>query len=334
MSTIPPTNTPVSPGDNLSLWTQKYPALLTKNFIGVARIWDKQFPPATNELFPFRNMPFNFSWRVNIDPAMMAPYVGEGADTPMSDAETKLESFVCQEARLGGKISLREINFGIGNVVQTRVGHLVNAVNLTRLWSNITTLVGINVQQPLALARLNTFQAGTATGGSAVSWNDSGAKIIEDLLHAKTLILKKSGAMAGRVYIPLNEYEALHNDSNILDQLKYTDGTLLVSGRLTMIKGLAIRVVPNFWKERKKDGSEVKHFVLEDQVIVTAGRLGFTAVAEPRGGSAPMMERWYERAKRSIIMHAFSSFTTVVEDYGLACVITDTDKNLTATPTS
>ncbi len=327
---LPLNNTLFSPTDNLSQWTKKYPSLLKKNFLGLSRIWDKKFPPSTFATLPFRNMPFHFAWRVTIDPAMLAPYVQEGADTPMSDAETKLEHFVCKESRLGAKISKREINFGLPNVVQDRTTSLVDAINLTREWQNIQALTGTNVNQPLALTRLNLAVAGEPHGsGTAKTWDNSGAIIIKDILAMKTDMTKQGGKIPTDMYMPLNEFEHMHNDSEILDQLKYTSGTLLVDGRLTVIKGVRIHVVASFWKERKKDGTEVKRFILENKVILTAGIVGFTAVAEPQGGSAPQMERWLENKSRSIFIHAFSSFVPVVSDYGRIGIITDTD-SLTA----
>lgn len=325
MAFNPPDNR-FGPDDNLSMWTKQYPALLEKNFIGIARTWDKQFPPVTFDVLPPRNMPFHFSWRVMIDPSILAPFVQEGADTPMSDAQAKMESFVCRESRLGAKISQREIGFGLPNVVQQRTTQLVDSINLTRVWDNIQALTGNNVNQPLALTRLNLADSGKPHGvGTAKAWNESGAKIIDDIIAMKTDITKKCGEMPTDVYMPLDEYEAMHGDSNILDQLKYTQGDLLVNGRLTMIKGLKIHLVANFWKERKKDGTEVKHYLLEDKVVVVAPSVGFTAVAEPMEGSAPQIERWYEAKQRSIFMHAFSSFTSVIEDYGKIGIIQGTN---------
>lgn len=327
---IPYNNTLISPNDNLSQWTKQYPSLLKKNFIGISRIWDQKFPPATFATLPFRNMPFHFTWRVTIDPAMLAPYVNEGADTPLSDAETKLEHFVCRESRLGAKISQREINFGLPNVVQQRTTSLVDAINLTREWQNIQALTGTNVNQPLALTRLNLAQAGVPHGvGTPKAWDESGADIIKDILAMKTDMLKKAGKQATDIYMPINEYEHLHNDPEILDQLRYTSGSLLTDGRLTMIKGLRIHVVASFWKERKKNSEEIKHFILENKCILTTGIVGFTAVAEPMTGSAPMMERWLENKSRSIFIHGFSSFVPVVEDYGRIGIISGTD-SLTA----
>lgn len=323
---FPLNNTLISPADNLSQWTKQYPSLLRKNFLGISRIWDKKFPPSTFNTMPMRNMPFHFAWRVTIDPAMLAPYVNEGADTPMSDAETKLEHFVCRESRLGSKISQREINFGLPNVVRDRTTSLVDAINLTREWQNIQALTGTNVNQPLALTRLNLAESGKPhEAGSDVAWDEEDAIIIKDILAMKTDILKQSGKVATDIYMPINEFEHLHNDPEILDQLRYTSGTLLVDGRLTMIKGLRIHVIGSFWKERKKTGEEVKHFILEDKVIMTTGIVGFTAVAEPLKGSAPQLERWLENKSRSIFIHAFSSFVPVVEDYGKIGIITGTD---------
>jgi hypothetical protein len=323
---IPINNTLISPTDNLSQWTRKYPSLYKKNFLGISRIWDQKFPPSTFATLPFRNTEFHFAWRVTIDPAMMAPYVQEGADTPMADAETKLEHFVCKESRLGSKISQREIGFGLPNVVQNRTTSLVDAINLTREWQNIQALTGTNVNQPLALTRLNLAQAGVPHGtGTPKAWDESGGDIIKDILAMKTDMLKKSGKVATDIYIPINEFEHIHNDPEIIDQLRYTSGTLLVDGRLTMIKGVRIHVVASFWKERKKNGEEEKHFILENKVIMTTGIVGFTAVAEPQGGSAPQMERWLENKSRSIFIHAFSSFVPVVEDYGKIGIITGTD---------
>lgn len=323
---FPANNTLISPADNLSQWTKQYPSLLKKNFLGISRIWDEKFPPSTFTALPFRNMPYHFAWRVTIDPAMLAPYVQEGADTPLSDAETKLENFVSKESRLGAKISQREINFGLPNVVQQRVTSLVDAINLTREWQNIQALTGTNVNQPLALTRLNLSVAGVPHGtGTAKAWDESGGDIIKDLLAMKTDMTRKCGKVPTDLYVPLNEYEHIHNDPEILDQLRYTSGTLLTDGRLTMLKGLRIHVVASFWKERKKDGTEVKHFILEDKVILTTGAVGFTAVAEPMSGSAPQMERWLENKSRSIFIHAFSSFVPVVEDYGRIGIITGTD---------
>jgi hypothetical protein len=326
---FPINNTLISPADNLSQWTKQYPSLLKKNFLGISRIWDKKFPPATFFTLPIRNMPFHFAYRVTIDPAMLAPYVNEGADTPMSDAETKLEHFVCRESRLGTKISRREINFGLPNVVRDRTTSLVDAINLTREWQNIQALTGTNVNQPLALTRLNLAVAGSPHGvGAPKSWDESGGDIIKDILAMKTDMLKKSGKVATDLYVPINELEYIHNDPEILDQLRYTSGTLLVDGRLTMLKGLRIHTIGSFWKERKKTGEEIKHFILEDKVIMTTGIVGFTGVAEPLRGSAPQIERWLENKSRSIFIHAFSSFVPVVEDYGRIGIITGTDSTI------
>jgi len=315
-----------SPNDNMSMWTKQYPELLTKNFIGIARLWDQNNPPTTFDILPTRNMPFNFQWRVKINPAILAPYVQEGADTPLSDSEMKYESFLCKESRLGAKISQREIGFGLPNVVQSRTTELVDAINLTREWQNFQALIGNNVNQPLALTRINTAEAGKphGVGTSIKKWNEEGAKIIDDIIGMKTDITKKCGMMARHIYMPLDEYEALHNNSDILNQLKYTQGDLLVNGRIEVIKGLRIHVTTSFWKTRNKDGSETKHYVLANKVIITTDNVGFTAVAEPKKGSSPEMERWWERKSRSILIHGYSSFTPVIEDYGKIGIITST----------
>lgn len=327
MSAIP--RNLVGINDNMSLWTKQYPSLLTKNFLGIARVWDKTFPPSTFDILPTKTMLFNFQWRVTIDPSILSPYVQEGADTPLSDAEVKFESFVCRETRIGAKISKREIGFGLPDIVTQRTTQLVDAVNRTREFENIRALTGTNVNQPLALARLNTAVAGKPHGsGTAKGWDEAGNAIIADLLAMKTDILKRSAAKAENIYIPINEYEYLHNDSNILDQLKYTQGDLLVNGRITMIKGLKVHTIPSFYKTRNKDGSDTKVFMLQDKIIVTAGKVGFTAVAEPRTGSAPEMERWYERKQRSIFIHAFSSFVPVIEDYGKIGIISGSDSSV------
>jgi hypothetical protein len=309
----------------------QYPELHEKNFIGIARLWDSQNPPPTFEVLPPKTTPFHFSWRIVKDPNTMAPYVAEGADTPLTDAEASYESFVCREARLGAKITQREINFGIGDVVYNRVTALVNAINLTRLWDNIQTICGYNVHQPLSLQRMKTGIAGKPHGtGTAKAWNESGADPIADILAMKT-IMAKGGYRPRNIYMPLEEYEALQNNSEIIDQIKYTDGTLLVRGEIERIKGLNVRVVDQYWKARKPNGEEEKHFVLRDQVILTAENVGFTGIAEPMSGTAPMLDRWWEKKQRSVYMHAFSSFVTVVEDYAKIGIITGTDVNASTT---
>ena len=317
------------PNDNMSQWTQQYPSLLRKNFLGISRVWDKQNPPVTFQLLPPRNMPFHFAWQVAIDPSVLAPYVQEGADTPLMDQEQKVEHFVCKEARLGSKISQRAITFGIDNIVFRKTTALVNAVNLTRVWENISALTGTNVNQSLALTRLNTAVAGQPHGsGTAKAWDEADNTLIKDILAMRTDIQKKCGALPEFIFMPINEYEYLHDNEDILDQLKYTKGTLLSDGRITMIKGMKVIVVPHYWKERKKDGTEVKHWMLQDKVIMAARNIGFTAIAEPRKGSAPEFDRWYEKKQRSIFIHAFSSFTSVVEDYGRIGIISGTDSTV------
>lgn len=318
--------------DNMSQWTQQFPELLPKNFIGIARIWDRQFPYVTNTILPVRNMEYNFQWQVYVNPATMAPFVSEGSDTPMSDAEQKFESFVCRETRLGAKISQRQIRFGIGNVVQTKVGQLVDAINLTRAYDNIQCLLGNNINQKdeFAVGRLQTAVAGKPHGsGTAKGWDEADNQIIADIIAMKTDVTKKCGRIPTDIYMPINELEYIHNDSEILDQLKYTSGDLLINGQITRIKGLKIHQVANFYKDRNKDGIDVKKWLLEDKVIVVAPNVGFTAVAEPRKGSAPEIERWWERKNRSIITHAYSSFCTVIEDYGKIGIISGTDSTVT-----
>jgi len=327
MSYIP--NNLRGPDDNLGQWTRQYPSLLKKNFIGISRIWDKQAPPVTFQLLPPRPMPFHFAWQVAIDPSIMAPYVQEGADTPMADSEQKTENFVCKEARLGSKISQRAISFGIKNIVQRKVTNLVDAVNLTRVWENIQALTGTNANQSLALTRLNTAVAGQPHGsGTAKGWDEESNTLLKDIIAMKTDIQKKSGHMPEWLFLPIDEYEYLHDDSNILDQLKYTSGTLLVDGRLTRIKGLKIVIVPHFWKERAKTGVETKHWLLQDKAIVACSNIGFTAVAEPQSGSAPVMDRWYEKKARSVFIHGYSSFTSVIEDYGKIGIISGTNSKV------
>jgi len=317
------------PADNMSQWTRQYPALLAKNFIGLARIWNKQDIPPTFAIVPPRNMPYNFQWQVKVDPSLMAPFVQEGADTPMSDEQMKYEAFICKEARLGSQISQRAIRFGINNIVQSKTQGLVKAINLTRVYDNINTILGTNANQPLALARINTAVAGKPHGvGTAKGWDESANLIIKDILAMKTDILKKSGEVPTELYVPIDEYEFMHDDENILDQLKYTDGTLLVEGRITRLKGLNVHIVPHFWLERKKNGEDVKHWILQDKVIMSTKNVGFTAVAEPQSGSAPEMDRWYEKSKRSVMIHSFSSFTTVIEDYGKLGIISGTNSNI------
>jgi len=325
---IPDTATMFGPEDNLSRWSQQYPALLPRNFLGIARIWDEQKPFTMSSVFPARNMPFHFSWRVNVNPGQMAPFVGEGADTPMSDAEEKLETFVCQESRLGGKITSREINFGIPNVVMRRVTQLTDAVNLTRDWLGIQALSGVNANQADSVSRINTAVAGQPHGsGTAAGWDESSGVPLDDILAMATTI-KKASMPPTKLFMPPNEIEYLQRNDEVLDQLRYTDNSLLVEGQIKRIKGMDIIEVSNFWKERKPDGTEVRHYVLEDKVIMTTPTVGFMAVSEPRAGSAPFVERWWDRSKRSIIVHAFSSFTPVVQDYARIGVITGTDSTI------
>jgi len=318
------------PNDNMSNWTAQFPILLPKNFLGIARKWDQQFPHITRDVLPVRNTPFNFTWRVMIDPIIMAPYVQEGGDTPFSDAEVNVESFICKEARLGAKITQREMRFGLPDMVTERITQLTDAINLTRTWENIQALLGYNAQQPLALTRLNTAEAGKphGVGSSVTPWTDADADIIGDILAMKTDILKRCQQLPTKLIVPLNEYEALHQNTEILDQLRYTSGNLLVNGQISRIKGLDVIVCANYWKERKANGEQVKHFMLEDKVIMLAPNVGFTAVAEPRGGAAPEMNRWWDYSQLSIMIHAYSSFTTVIQDYGKIGIITGTDGNV------
>ena len=313
--------------DNMSMWIKQYPELLPKNFIGIARIWDKANPPQTFSILPPRNSQMHFEWPVQIDPAMLAPEVQEGGDTQFSDAEEKIEKFVCSEYRLGAKITQRAMQFGIARIVEKRVTQLVDAVNRSREFVNIQALLGNNPNQPLGVTRLNTFEAGDPTGASH-PWNDSNAVIIKDILRAKKLVEIKSGMNATDVFVPYDEYEAIHDDDKIMEQLKYTSGTLLTGGQITMIKGLRVHVMKNFYKSRKGRTPDEKIYMLQDKVIVTTNTPGWTAVAEPQQGTAPQVIRWPEEKSRSVLAHAFSTMCPVIEDYGQICIITNTNANI------
>ena len=261
--------------DNMSQWTQQYPELLEKNFVGITRIWNKENPPATFNVLPPKSRPFHFSWRVMRNPAIVAPRVPEGGKTPMMDMKTEYESFVCEEYRLGTEISERQLEYGLPDTVRQKTEALVSAINKRRDYEGILAMTGTNVNQPLALERITQIDVGKA-------WNESGVDILDQIKQAKLAVKQKAKRKATDLYLPTEEYLALENDSEVIDQQKAVRQGLLPDGSITMVKGLRIHEIDAFFIERLKDDSEVTRWLLEDKVIVVAGsELGYMGISEP-----------------------------------------------------
>jgi len=322
---MPSNNSLHNPNDNMTYWTQKYPSLLPKNMMGLSRMWDKEHPPFTFMIMPPQNSNYNFQWPVMVNPSAIAEEVEEGAESPLMDAEERIESFVCREFRLATKISQRLITHGIRNVVRSKTENLVDAVNKAREYLNLLALTGSNLNQ--SVDRLNVGKAGQVEDPTddAKAWNEDGAKILDDVIAMKDLVEKYSGEPARYMFVPRAEYKALQKDSEIKDEIKYTRSDLLTSGEIPMIKGLQVIKVSNFFKNRKKTGEDARIELLTDKVLITTAKVGFTAVAEPMNGTAPIIDRWEEKKQRAVYMHAFSSFCPVIEDYSRIGVITDTN---------
>jgi hypothetical protein len=319
---MPDNNSLSNPGDNMTYWTQKFPSLLPKNMMTLARFFDQEHPPFTFQVLPPRNVKWNFQWPVIINPSAIAEEVDEGAEAPLMDAQEKIESFYCREFRLATKITKRLIDFGIHNVVRSKIQFLTEAVEKAREYLNVLALTGTNRNQ--SVERLNKFKAGTGTGGTAKKWNESGAKILDDIIDMKDKIEKLSGRVPTTLYVPTDEYTAMQKDSEIIDQLKYTDKSLLNNGEIMVVKGIRIQKVSNFFKDRKKTQEDDRIYLLEGKCIMTTNNVGFTGIAEPMRGSAPEVERWWEMSQRSIFIQAVSSFVPVIEDYSRVGIIEDT----------
>lgn len=308
------------------MWSTEYPELLDKNFLGIARAWDQYHPSVLGVAFPERPAPFNFQWRVRINPGEAAPLVGEGAKTPLKDEYWTYEDFVCAETREGFQIFERETKFGLPNIVASRTQAMTGALNTRLEWEGIKSLRGV-------ATRLNSDQSVARLGSGAATdtWDAAAATgaPLTDIINGIKTILQASGKAATHVFMPINEYFYLLDHGDIMDQLKYVDPSLLTDGMLAIIKGLKIVKVTGFYKTDATSFAVAnKNWIFRDQVIVAACPVGFMGIAEP-----VTVRRWEDYDTRSLFVQGFKSFVPVVEDYGSIYVITNTDSDVaTAVP--
>lgn len=308
------------PTDNATTWLAQYPELLPKNFTGISVVYDENNPPVTRGILPAKNMPFNFTQRIKIDPLIMAPEVQEGGSTPLADREYIVEKFVCVPYRLGSLITDQQIRHGLQGAVQDVTQDLVNAVNLSITYDNIMKLQGIGVQNQKAIERLNLAVAGKPHGtGSATEWSDEDSDIIGDIVAMKTDIKVKSGKTMTSLFVSTIDHEHIMNNNGIKEQLKYVTPDFLTNGEIPMIKGVKIFEVDTYYKDRKK--REAKIAILSGKAIATTDDVGYTAYADPLKGSAPEMDRWEDKDRRSVVVQARASTVSVVKDFGRVGII-------------
>lgn len=325
---------------NTESFMRQYPSLLPKNFLGNIRLWDAQLPLVTGRIFPQRgNENWNFQWRIQIEPNDMAPSVGDGSKTPMSDHKYKYEQFVHKEYRNGFTVLEREVKFGLPNVISSRTRGIVNSMKLAMEYIAVESLIGTyyanTSMQATTFARQQSL-----TLGAGAQWDMPGSDPVGDILHVKTGVAKMCGERVRDMLIGFNEEEYLHNHPNILDQLKYTDGNLLVSGRITTIKGLNMLTVQGFYKLKaalaeygetgnlnedtynypSAAGTLIKRFLLEDYAILVAPNLGWISVAEQLTN-----RQWHDIDTRRFFYQIYKSVVPVVDDAGRIGLIKNTD---------
>jgi len=299
---------------NLELWSAQYPELLPKNILGIARIYDKNHPPVTQTVLPAKNSPFHFQWNVNIDPGQMAPYVTEGGNTPLINQNVDYETFVCRETRVGCQITNREVDFGLKATVTTRTQSLVDACNLAQEFESVQALTGTNLYQ-------NTGRM-TSTA-VANPWSDfTNGTPVRDIIDMKTNVEKKSGQIGKHLFLGWDEARYFMEHPQVLDEVKYTTPALLESGLFPYVKGLQLHTIGGFYKSAIAASTTARTYLLSTKGIVTTDNVGFTAIAEPKAGTAPQMYRWEDVDRQSIVLAAKKSFVPVVEDYSRIGVMT------------
>lgn len=319
--------TPDDSNYRVGLWSTEFPELLEKNFLGISRLWDQAHPYVLNVAFPERGgQPWHFQSRIRIHPGLVAELVGEGANTPLEDEFWTYEKFVSAETRAGFQVFERETKFGLGNIVSQRSEAITDSINKRLEWEAIKALRGVTT-------RLNSDQSVARLQSAAATdeWDAAAATgaPLTDIINAIKLIHKASGFKATHIFLPLDEYYWLHDHGDILDQMKYTDPSLLTDGMLSILKGLKLVEVTGFYKtDPTSFDPDDKTFIMQDQVIVAACPVGYLSIAEPL-----TIRRWEDEDTRSLFVQEFKSFIPVVEDYGKICVITNTNTDVaTAVP--
>lgn len=82
--------------------------------------------------------------------------------------------------------------------------------------------------------------ASNTRSAPSTKWDASGAKIRADILAAREVFRRNAGFLPNVMVVPPAVKAVLFNDGDILDLLRYTDGSLLANGMIPQIENMQV----------------------------------------------------------------------------------------------
>jgi hypothetical protein len=140
------------------------------------------------------------------------PLVPDRSETKRVDFSTALESYVCEEYALATDVSRREVE-NAADVLQLRSTKV----------QGIQDLIALNREVRVATALRKTTTGKLNLGSTpSTNWDQDTATIESDLVTAKNAIYDAIGRMPNLTIIPVKVAEAMAQQADIREILKYT----------------------------------------------------------------------------------------------------------------
>jgi len=306
--------------------------LQPKTFLTAVRYFDKQAPFKLERFMPRRQVPdWSFRWRVRINSAGMAAIGEPNSKTEFHATDMRYEDFYCKEIKDGFYVTSFDLQTDRtpGNVIRILTQEMMERIRLREEYITLQAMLG-NTWNNQSTHRM--------VQGWALKWNDANSTPIADILKAKKEVTKQCGQIPKYLIVDLDTYNYLNNHSSILQQIMYTDKTLLSNGQIETIKNLQIIVIENFYKEPSDEsamlgapgrgdfeeskfdetipGPDNKRFFLQDTAIICTDTVGFLGRYGQMKGN-----NWIDKDTDIMYYNSWEDICPVIEDYGKICVL-------------
>ena len=306
--------------------------LQPKAFLATLRYFDGQIPFKLEPFMPYINVPqWSFRWRVKIDTGRMAKVGEPNSKTEFHTTDWKYEDFYCKEIKDGFYVTSFDLatNKLPGSVVARLTEEMTNAIKMRETYIGLQAMMGNS---------WNNQSTHRLVEGWALKWNDSSSTPIADILKAKRMVTKMCGQVPSLMILDLDTYDYLNQHSSIVQQIQYTDKSLLTNGQIETIKNLKIIVIENFYKEDSSEssmlgapgrgdlaeskfdetipGPDNKTFFLQDTAIITTPKVGYMGrFGGVRGNN------WVDKDTDILYYNSWEDICPIIEDYGRICVL-------------
>jgi len=307
-------------------WQLYEDELLPDKFLEKAREWDQAFPTTFSAIFPEIQAPdWKFPWEVFIRPNDMAQFVAPNSNTIFVTEGLKKEDFACRMVKQGFWVNSFDLRYGRQWTAQTvarRTKQVHDSIKLRKEYCEMQCAQGTNWN-----GQLNSRMR----AANALSWQNLNSTPLGDVLRMQLEVYRMSQKRPSYLFLGFLDWNSLHNHPAILNQLIYTDPSLLTNGMLSTLKTLQIKVVEGYYKEASTEtnlhGSpgrgdlqesivnEDKRWFMEDVALITTSQVGYLARIKSENKSMAAIS-WMDKDRDQILYKIMDAFTPLIEDYG------------------